>query len=323
MSGLTPNTEPEIFLHVAVGVVRNRDGEVLIARRKEASHQGGLWEFPGGKVELGETVSQALARELLEELGIEIKSFRPLIQIPHHYPDRSVLLDVWEVDSFDGDAHGKENQPVRWVHCSGLPDFTFPEANRPICTAVALPSVYGIVDVKSRMGNKEVLTQLASVIASGCRLIQLRMKGSKKSEEVLEIAQRAVYFAHAQDTKILINSDQELDVNEADGLHLSSNKLMSLQNRCVDKTKLLGASCHSFAELRQAARIGVDFAVISPVQKTASHPEAEPLGWERFRLLASESPLPVYALGGLALDDFELARENGAQGVAGISMFNA
>ncbi len=124
-------------VHVAVGVVRNEDGEVLISLRHPDSHQGGLWEFPGGKVEAGESLQVALARELREELGIEAGALAPLLEVRHDYGDKQVLLDVWLVESFSGEARGLEGQAVRWVKPGKLHDYDFPAANYPILQAVS------------------------------------------------------------------------------------------------------------------------------------------------------------------------------------------
>jgi len=123
-------------IHVAVGVIVDREGKILIARRSAQLHQGGLWEFPGGKVEFGESVQCALGRELAEELAIEVSCCRPLIKIAHDYADKSVLLDVWWVEGFTGKARGAEGQPIAWVGAGQLSDYQFPEANKAIVLAV-------------------------------------------------------------------------------------------------------------------------------------------------------------------------------------------
>lgn len=123
-------------VHVAVGVISDGGDRILIARRAEHLHQGGLWEFPGGKVEVGETVEEALCRELREELAIEVVAQQPLVMIAHDYPDKSVLLDVRLVSVFSGRAQGREGQPLRWVDVAALPEFEFPAANRPIIAVI-------------------------------------------------------------------------------------------------------------------------------------------------------------------------------------------
>jgi 8-oxo-dGTP diphosphatase len=128
-------------LHVAVGVVRNASGEILISLRPDHVHQGGLWEFPGGKVEPGEDVLIALGRELNEELGIEVRRAQPLLEVTHDYGDKAVRLDVWLVEDFAGEASGREGQPLRWCEPSVLRQYPFPEANLPILEACeALPA---------------------------------------------------------------------------------------------------------------------------------------------------------------------------------------
>ena len=123
-------------VHVAVGVISDGADRILIARRAEHLHQGGLWEFPGGKVEADETVEQALRRELIEELAIEILAQQPLLTIAHDYPDKSVLLDVWWISAFRGEPKSCEGQPLHWVNIASLHEFEFPAANQPIIAAI-------------------------------------------------------------------------------------------------------------------------------------------------------------------------------------------
>ncbi len=123
-------------VHVAAAVILSNEGCVLIARRPAHVHQGGLWEFPGGKVEAGETVVEALVRELHEELAIDVVTAEALLEVRHDYPDKSVVLDVWCVTEFMGVPVGNEGQPLCWVRVEQLQDYPFPEANLPIIEAV-------------------------------------------------------------------------------------------------------------------------------------------------------------------------------------------
>ena len=123
-------------MHVAVGVIIGPGNTILIALRHRDSHQGGLWEFPGGKVEVGESVERALDRELGEELGIAVDKVRPLMAINHDYPDKSVCLDVWWVERFSGEPEGREGQLIRWVKVDDLINYSFPQANQPIVEAI-------------------------------------------------------------------------------------------------------------------------------------------------------------------------------------------
>ncbi len=119
---------------ICQGHGREQSEKVLVAKRPDNVHQGGLWEFPGGKIEPGETVQLALIREIEEEIGIlcDESGLTPLTRIRHDYADKAVLLDVWQVAAFSGKPFGKEGQTVRWIAVSDLANYRFPEANRQI-----------------------------------------------------------------------------------------------------------------------------------------------------------------------------------------------
>lgn len=121
-------------IHVAAAVILDRDdnNKILIAKRPDHVHKGGLWEFPGGKVEVGEHVFEALSRELEEELAVLVLQAEPLIKVQHDYPEKSVLLDVWKVTEFSGNAKGNEGQSIAWVSVGQLNEYAFPEANHAI-----------------------------------------------------------------------------------------------------------------------------------------------------------------------------------------------
>ena len=125
-------------VHVAVGVLINANQQVLIALRPAESHQGGLWEFPGGKVEDGESVRHALNREFEEELAISVQACTPLIQIRHEYSDKAVLLDVWRIEKYSGIPEGMEGQAIEWRPLSSLRAEEFPKANEGIIRAIRL-----------------------------------------------------------------------------------------------------------------------------------------------------------------------------------------
>jgi 8-oxo-dGTP diphosphatase len=304
-------------IHVAAAAIFDKQQRVLITRRPDHVHQGGLWEFPGGKLEDGESVSEALARELEEEVGIRVQQSRPLIRIYHDYPDKSVLLDVWRVDVFEGIAHGREGQPCEWVEPERLREFSFPEANTPIVRAVQLPDRYLITpdpdgDFESFLG------QLEHCLGNGIRLVQLRAK-SLSQNDYIELARKAKSLCAAHDAKLILNSDPGLvSVVDADGVNLTGERLMALDKRPLPEDKWVSASCHSEEDLKHAKQINVDFAMLSPVQATASHPDIQPIGWQQFQSLCEHVPFPVYALGGVGPNDLERAFACGAQGIAAI-----
>lgn len=308
-------------LHVAVGVVTNARGEVLIAKRPAHAHQGGLWEFPGGKLEQGESVQDALRRELVEELAVVVESARPLIQVHHAYDDVTVCLDVWQVDAFSGEARGREGQPIAWVPADALGEFRFPAANLPIVIAAQLPDRYAIVDFDVA-GDKQALESwLDKILIAGIRLIQLRAKSlSPGAYEAL--ARTVCLRCRREKVGVMLNADPNLAARVgATGVHLTSTQLMSFERRPLDERFWVAASCHSGEELEHAERIGVDFTVLGPVMPTKSHPGAATLGWERFETLVSRANLPVFALGGVEGSQVDWVRCRGGQGVAGIRTF--
>ena len=119
-------------VEVAAGVIYNPQGQILIAKRAANQPQGGLWEFPGGKVEAAESVVDALRRELAEELGIQIEDSAPMLTIEHDYGDKKVRLDVHRVTQWQGEARGLEGQPLAWQFPDDLRSWPFPDANAPI-----------------------------------------------------------------------------------------------------------------------------------------------------------------------------------------------
>lgn len=316
-----PNTEPEIdisrCIHVAVALIVGEDGRILVARRHDHVEQGGLWEFPGGKVESGETVEQALARELNEELGIDVVQARPLLRLRHRYPRREVLLDVWRVTDFAGAPQGREGQPLRWLAPEALSGEEFPAANKAIIMAARLPDSY-LITPEPESRPAQFLDTLASALERGVRLVQLRAKRSAR-DSLQVLASDALRLCHSYGARLLINTECELvQTLAADGVHLNSQQLMTLTRRPLPENSLVAASCHDAAQVAQANRLGLDFIVIAPVLPTASHPGQASLGWERFAELAEGANMPVYALGGMKREDVGQAQRLGAQGIAAI-----
>lgn len=307
-------------VHVAAAVIRGTDGKVLIAKRADTQHQGGLWEFPGGKVEPGETVRDALARELHEELGIVVSAARPLIQIKHDYPDKQVLLDVWEVSSFTGEPHGAEGQPLAWVTSRALADYEFPAANQPIVAAARLPGEYLITP--DGLETPQMLQGILKAVAGGIKLVQLRAP-NMYDPKYRDVAVDAVGLCAGKAQLMLKGSFEWLGDFPAAGWHATSAQLRkhAANGRPLPADRWLAASCHNAEELALAEQMGVDFVTLSPIQKTQTHPDAQPLGWEQASELIKGFSKPVFLLGGLGPAERERAWDIGAQGVAGIRAF--
>ncbi len=316
IGGVMSSASP--LIHVACAVIVGTDGRILLSLRPDHVHQGGLWEFPGGKIEAGEEVRSALDRELAEELGIVVRGARPLIRIRHDYPDRSVLLDVWRVDVFEGEPHGREGQRLEWVASEALPERAMPAADVPIVNAVRLPATY-LITGEPDAGPQGFLAQLDAALARGVRLVQLRAK-TLSDEAYLALAYEVVQMCHRVGAQVLLNGDPAwVEATGADGVHLNGARLQDLSQRPVNSPRhWVAASVHDLAQLRQAEALGVDFVVVSPVLPTASHSGAQTLGWHGLRALTEAALVPVYALGGLSPADLDAAWAHGAQGIAAI-----
>lgn len=313
-------SEPSLCIHVAAAALTDGQGRVLLTRRPDHVHQGGLWEFPGGKLEPGESVEGGLIRELREELGIRLEASEPLIRVRHDYGDRQVLLDVQRVLRFSGIPHGREGQPLRWTHPHKIRPDELPAADRPVILALRLPDRY-LITGPDPLEPDAFLDRLAQAVDSGSRLVQLRAPGLDP-HRYADLARRAYACCVEKGALLILNAPLELVQGlPRHGLHLSADRLATLENRPGEPGLLVGASCHDAEELGRAEALGLDYAFLSPVRQTISHPEAPPLGWDRFAYLVDKAGLPVYALGGLSVGDLAEAKRRGAQGIAAIRAF--
>ena len=304
------------LIHVVAGVLTDARGRILLARRTAGRDLAGAWEFPGGKVEPGETPFQALDRELHEELGIRIHSMEALIAVPQAYRDKRIVLEVFRISGFSGKPKGLENQALAWSPLEKLNTYPMPPADRPVVAALSQPSQYLITP--ANVGKPaEFLGRIEAALKAGMRRIQLRIEGLSDAE-TLALAAETKRLCDQGGAQLLVNADIELAVKLGCGVHLKSAQLMSLNARPLPLEQAVAASCHDEAQLRQAEALDVDFAVLGPVAKTPSHAEQPPMGWQRFAELRECVSFPIYALGGMHPSDHETARRHGAQGIAGI-----
>jgi len=298
---------------VAAAVLTQPDGRVLLAQRPAGKPYAGYWEFPGGKVEPGESLEAALARELHEELGVVVTRACRWITRVFEYPHATVRLNFFRVFEWQGTPHPHEGQLFSWQRPEAVEVTPLLPANFPIVKALSLPPVLGISYAES-LGIDTFLARLDLALANGLRLIQLRDK-SLPDEARLQLARETVRRAHLHGARVLVNGPLELArAAGADGVHLDSSAAARLTAR--PDCEWVGVSCHDGAELAHAAALGADFALLSPVLPTLTHPGAATLGWAAFSSLAAASPIPVYGLGGLGHDDVALAQSHGAHGVA-------
>jgi 8-oxo-dGTP diphosphatase len=321
---------------VAVAVFIKPDGTFLLSSRPEGKPYPGYWEFPGGKVEAGETVRDALVRELIEELNVTVTHATPWFTFMMHYTHATVRLHCWRVHAWhghmNGNMRGMEGQEFAWVTLNDMTVSPTLPGCVPIFKALALPYVYAITNA-SETGVESYLQHLRELWSKNApngtpvlgfaneivpQMVQVREKNMSReacasfAKSVIALARECEY---SRDVKVLINSDIALahEVG-ADGVHLTSAQLSTIKER--PDFALVGASAHTRAEIERAAELKCDFVVLGPVQATRTHPDQTPMGWARFAELVNAAPLPCYALGGLTIADLKIAVENGAHGVA-------
>lgn len=298
---------------VVAAVLQQPDGRFLLAQRPQGKVYAGYWEFPGGKVEPGETPLQALARELHEELGIAVSAAYPWLIREFDYEHADVRLHFFRVRGWRGELHGREAQAFAWQRIDAIDVSPLLPANGPILNALAIPETYGITGFTAAE-QAPALAAIDVALQRGLRLIQVRGK-DWPADVFAAYAGAIVSRAHAAGARVLINGDAELAQRcGADGVHLTSRQLHTLASR--PPLALVAASCHSREELRRAEALGADFAVFGPVLPTPTHPGAQLLGWSGFAAGITDTRIPVFALGGLREADRDQALVNGAHGLA-------
>lgn len=309
-------------IHVVAGVITDARDRILLARRTEGRDLAGLWEFPGGKVDPGETPEHALVRELREELGIEARVGDPVIAVPQQYPHKRLCLDVRRIAAWTGTVKGLDGQALAWVPPHKLASYAMPDADRPVVAALRDPPLYLITPELALSGpddDARWLDGLRAAFDAGIARVQLRapMAAIADPARWTSLVERAVDLACEAEADVLVNGDIALAARLGIGVHLRAAQLPMLSARpAVDGSVI--ASCHTLDELVHAQALGCDAAVLGPVQPTASHPGQPGIGWDAFAALREHVALPIYAIGGLGADDVAVARSHGAQGVAAI-----
>ena len=301
------------LLHVAAAVIQRPDGQVLLAQRPAGKPCAGYWEFPGGKLEPGETPREALGRELAEELGLTVRRAAPWLVQRFRYAHAHVLLHFFRVFEWDGDPVGHDGQAFAWQVPGNFDVAPLLPANTAVLRALLLPSVYGI-SMADELGEAEFLARAKLALERGLALVQLREKGWPDSRQQALVA-AFVALAGSRGARVLLNGGVEhARAWGCDGVHWTSDALAAATGR--PDGMLCAASCHTRSDIEHAGRLGLDFAVLGPVLPTPSHPDGQPLGWEAFAAIAAQTTLPIYALGGLAPADLSIAIAHGAHGIA-------
>lgn len=302
-------------VEVAAAVIERPDGQFLLGRRPPEGIYAGWWEFPGGKVEAGETPHAALVRELQEELGITVTASQPWITREHVYSHAHVRLHFFRVTAWEGEIRDLQHDLLSWQLPHEVTVAPVLPANAPVFAGLRLPTVYAITHA-AELGVTTQLERLESALRNGMNFLQIRepsLEPSVRSRFVHE----AVKLCREHDARVLVNGDIELARQvRADGVHLPARQLAALDKR--PGFALVGASCHDRQELAQAAALALDFVTVGTVLPSQSHPGQPALGWDRFATLIEGYALPVFAIGGLAQSMLSEAKQHGAHGIAAI-----
>ncbi len=335
------DTKPHIY--VAAGLILRPDGSLLLGQRPEGKPWEGWWELPGGKIEPGETVLQALARELQEELNIQVTQSTPWVEYTHEYPKNIVHLMFCRVTGWEGAPESAENQALAWVHPDQpLPVSPLLPATEPPLRWLRLPTRYLLSSIENAEGLPAFLERLDAALADGVRLVQFREPAWQlrytqgRSEHDASVSPRQKIFdsygdlRHAFEqvlqrcrdhgAKCLVNSiHPESWWAEADGVHLRAEDARYLLRQGSPRPAgMVGVSTHDAEEISLARKLDADFAVLGHVLDTPSHPQRAGMGWEAFAECLRGAGLPVFALGGQSSDTLADAMAHGAHGIAGI-----
>jgi 8-oxo-dGTP diphosphatase len=294
-------------------VILRADGAVLLAQRPPGKPYAGYWEFPGGKLEPGETPAHALARELHEELGITVVRAAPWLVQEFVYPHAHVELNFFRVFAFEGEPASHDGQAFAWQDPHAIDVAPLLPANTRVLAALTLPSIYAIT-CAADAADAPFIERVRGALEQGVRLIQVREPELAPAQRDA-LARQIVDVATPYGARVLLNGSEE-DARRLGcaGVHWTARALAAATARPRDL--IVGASVHTHEELTHACALDVDFAVLGPVLATPTHPDARPLGFDGFAAAAAGTRVPVFALGGMLPDDLDTALAHGAHGIA-------
>lgn len=318
-------SETKPYIKVVVGVILNtQTGEILLGQRPKGKPWEDWWEFPGGKIENGETQKQALVRELKEELDIDVHSCTPWVTFTYEYPKTVVNLAFWRVTGWVGTPKSQEEQQLAWTtpaNAANLGELL--PASLPPLRWLTLPEQYAVSGLGAADNSENWLAGLQQQLDQGIRLVQLREPAwpeGPAAASLKTIFERAIALCHAAGARVLINSvHPKAWWKLADGVQLRAQDAMLADARPLPREHyLVGVSAHNLADALYAQVLGADFVVLGHVLDTPSHPDQPALGWAQFADIAQEAGLPVYAIGGQSQATLGTAHEHGAHGIAAI-----
>ena len=302
-----------MHVNVSVAVLINDEHQVLLAERPFPKAWEGWWEFPGGKMEKNETSVDALYREIYEEIGVKITKFNKWVTRRYTFGDGNFTLHFFKVYEWEGEITSKENQKLVWTYLKKPNVYPILPANVFVQKAFDLPKYYAITNL-SETSKKVFFNQLQKKISDGLKMIQVREKNISINE--LEVfSKEVIKICKPSNVKVIINSDMNLAYKiKADGVHLTSKNL--LDSKKLPRNLIVSASCHTQKDIDIAEKLNINFVVLSAVNRTLSHPDISPIGWNKFQKIANKTNIPIYALGGLGINDYQVALDNGAIGIS-------
>jgi 8-oxo-dGTP diphosphatase len=295
-------------VNVAIAILLHKS-KVLVGWRQANQHQGNKHEFPGGKVEQGETPEQACRREIYEEVGVGLKDWHVFDVIHHEYDDLIVNLHLFHAYVPD-ELLSLIHQPWTWYSRNQLQHLNFPKANAAILQRLSWSHLIRISDQFVNLAQPDV-----------------QLYWRTETDDVVKTQQQLAALNDESLQNLVINIAlwQKLNTelqHKIKTLHLKQSQLMSLSKGDLVVGKRFIAACHDAVSLQHAHHIGCDAAFLSPVHATETHPEAKGIGWDGFAEIAQKSDIPVFALGGVAPADLEQAQKHHAYGLAGIRQFS-
>jgi 8-oxo-dGTP diphosphatase len=300
-------------VRAAAAVIQRHDGFLLMAQRPPGRGWSGWWEFPGGKIEINESPFEALQRELQEEINISANDATLWFERSYIYPDKKVYIYFFKVTDWTGQITSCEKQLLDWQDPSHVSVSPILPTNLFVLKSILLPPIYAITNIEE-MGETLFFERLKIKLEEGLKMIQVR-ENNLPYQDLKKIAKKILDLAKPYQAKVLINKNENLALDiGADGVHYPSHRLIKLKDRSA--FSLCGASCHNIEELMIAQDLNISFAVFSPVQKTESHPLAQPIGWELFSEYTNKLDIPIYALGGLNQASLKKSWQSGGHGIA-------
>uniref|UniRef100_UPI0033424529 Nudix family hydrolase n=1 Tax=Castellaniella defragrans TaxID=75697 RepID=UPI0033424529 len=335
-AGAAPAAHPQDtgakpYIRVAAGLILDASGRLLLGQRPAGKPWEGWWELPGGKIEPGETIAQALTRELDEELGIHATRIYPWVTHIHEYPKTIVELAFCQVTAWEGEPQGLENQALLWVDPGAIRLDTgdhpiapnggslLPAAAPPL-KWLRLPTRYRISAIGSPDGLPGWLARLEDELRAAPCLVQFREPGWSGDSTALAAAFEATLtLCRRYTAPCLVNSAHPRDWgSRADGLHLRATDAARMATTAERPPGILAVSAHDAHDIAHARTLAADFIVLGHVLDTPSHTDRTSLGWATFQALAATAGRPVFALGGQSAETAETARRHGAHGIAAI-----